>query len=59
MKTITETELKNILDQHKLWVATGSLLGQRADLSGADLKRSEEYTSELQSRFGIRMPSSA
>jgi hypothetical protein len=35
MKTITETELKNILDQHNLWFAGKG--GKRANLSGADL----------------------
>ena len=37
MKTITETKLKNILDQHRLWVETNRVQGTRANLKDADL----------------------
>ena len=37
MKTITETELKNILDQHSLWIRTVGAEGTRANLEGANL----------------------
>jgi uncharacterized protein YjbI with pentapeptide repeats len=36
MKTITETELKSILDQHKLWLAGKG--GSRANLSHTNLR---------------------
>ena len=36
MKTITETELKNILAEHKLWLAGKG--GNCADLTGVDLR---------------------
>ena len=38
MKTITATELMNILDQHSLWIRTVSAEGTRANLEGVDLK---------------------
>ena len=38
MKMITATELKSILDQHKLWVETKGKQGVCADLAGADLE---------------------
>ena len=37
MKTITKTELKNILAQHQLWVETNSVQGTLADLDSANL----------------------
>ena len=37
MKMITETELKSILDQHRLWVETNRVQGTRANLGGANL----------------------
>ena len=37
MKKITETELKNILAEHKLWVETYRVQGTRANLIGANL----------------------
>jgi uncharacterized protein YjbI with pentapeptide repeats len=37
MKTITATELKSILDQHRLWVETNRVQGTRACLTGANL----------------------
>ena len=37
MKTINTTELKSILDQHRLWVETNRVQGARADLTYADL----------------------
>ena len=37
MKTITKTELKSILAEHKIWVETNRLQGGRANLSCADL----------------------
>ena len=37
MKKITETELKNILEQHKLWVESSGAQGTCADLSDANL----------------------
>ncbi len=33
MKTITEPELRKILADHREWVESGGLKGQRADLS--------------------------
>ena len=38
MKTITATELQNILASHKLWVETNGKQGTRASLEGADLR---------------------
>jgi uncharacterized protein YjbI with pentapeptide repeats len=38
MKTITETELKSILANHKLWIETNGVQGQCARLEGADLR---------------------
>ena len=38
MKKITATELKSILDQHRLWVETNRVQGTRAILTGADLR---------------------
>ena len=38
MKTIIATELKSILDQHRLWVETNRVQGTRATLTGADLR---------------------
>ena len=38
MKKITEEELKEILEQHKLWLDSNGKEGKRADLSGADLR---------------------
>ena len=37
MKQITETELKNILDQHKLWLESARKQGKQANLEGANL----------------------
>ena len=37
MKKITEEELKEILEQHKLWLGSNEEYGKRADLIGADL----------------------
>jgi uncharacterized protein YjbI with pentapeptide repeats len=37
MKKITATELKSILEQHKLWIKTNGAEGKRANLQGADL----------------------
>ena len=37
MKTITKTELKSILAEHKIWVETNRLQGGRANLGGANL----------------------
>ena len=39
MKTITETELNNILASHKLWVETKGKQGARANLMYANLAR--------------------
>ena len=38
MKTISKTELKSILDQHRLWVETNRKQGTRANLNDADLR---------------------
>ena len=38
MKTITGTELKNILAEHKIWLETGAKQGTRANLEGANLR---------------------
>ena len=35
---MTATELKVILDQHKLWIESGRKKGKRADLWGANLQ---------------------
>jgi len=48
MKTITETELKNILDQHLLWIETNRAQGKRADLSYADLTGAYLYGANLE-----------
>ena len=37
MKTITKTELKSILAEHKIWIQSNGVQGQRADLRGANL----------------------
>jgi uncharacterized protein YjbI with pentapeptide repeats len=37
MKTITATELMNILDQHKLWLESARKQGKQANLEGANL----------------------
>ena len=37
MKTITATELKNILAEHKFWLESNGKQGTRADLTDADL----------------------
>ena len=37
MKTITKTELKSILAEHKLWLESNGKQGTRADLTDADL----------------------
>ena len=37
MKQITETELKNILDQHKLWIESEQKQGKQANLAYAIL----------------------
>ena len=41
MKTISKTELKSILAEHKLWVETYSVQGTRANLSGADIRHAD------------------
>ena len=38
MKTITKTELKSILAEHKIWIETNRVQGIRANLTGADLR---------------------
>ena len=37
MRTFTETELKSILEEHKVWYTTNGKQGKRANLSGAYL----------------------
>jgi len=37
MKKITATQLKNILDQHQLWIQTNGKQGNCADLTGENL----------------------
>src|SRR5437879_3665374 len=47
-----KTELLQVaeaLDQHRLWVESNGKEGIRGDFAGANLSRSEEHTSELQS----------
>ena len=39
MKKITEEELKEILEQHRLWLDSNGKEGKRANLTGADLRR--------------------
>ena len=41
MKTITKTELKSILAEHKIWIQSNGVQGQRADLRGAYLYRAD------------------
>ena len=41
------SELKEILDQHKLWIETNGVQGQRANLRGANLTRANLYCANL------------
>ena len=45
--TITATELKNILDQHRLWIESSCKLGTRADLTDADLTDADLTEADL------------
>ena len=47
MKTITATELQNILASHKLWIETNGNQGQRADLFRANLTGANLYCANL------------
>ena len=49
MKTIIATELKSILDQHRLWVETNRVQGTRANLTGANLKDANLWRANLNS----------
>ena len=40
MKKYTELELRGIIEKHSLWLA-GDPNGERADLSGADLREAD------------------
>ena len=48
MKKITATELKSILDQHKLWIETNGNGGICADLTDANLKDAYLRDADLQ-----------
>ena len=41
------SELKEILDQHKLWLETNGVQGERADLHGANLHGANLYDANL------------
>ena len=45
---MTATELKVILDQHKLWIESGRKKGKRADLQGANLQGANLLGANLQ-----------
>ena len=47
MKKITEEELKEILEQHELWLDSNGKEGKCADLSDADLRRANLYYANL------------
>ena len=47
MKTITATELKSILAEHKIWVETNRLQGTRANLWRADLNAANLHDANL------------
>ena len=47
MKKITEEELKEILEQHALWLDSNGKEGKCADLSDADLRRANLYYANL------------
>ena len=47
MKTITKTELKSILAEHKIWIQSNGVQGQRADLKNADLKNADLSGADL------------
>ena len=42
-----QSELKEILDQHQLWVETNGMQGQYANLTGADLRHVNLYYANL------------
>ena len=48
MKKITETELKNILEQHKLWLDSAGKQGTCADLQDANLSGVDLECANLQ-----------
>ena len=47
MKKITEEELKEILEQHKLWLDSDVEKGKRANLTGADLSGADLTGADL------------
>ena len=47
MEKITEEELKEILERHKLWLDSNEKKGKRADLSDADLTRANLRYADL------------
>ena len=47
MKTIIATELKSILAEHKIWIQSNGVQGQRADLRGAYLYRADLRGADL------------
>ena len=47
MKTITATELQNILASHKLWIETKGKQGVCAELGGAHLENANLYNADL------------
>ena len=53
MKKITATQLKNILDQHQLWIQTNGKQGNCADLTGANLTITHFQNASLDSIIGL------
>ena len=47
MKRLSEEELNNVLEQHKLWLDTDGDEGARANLSKADLYRANLSEADL------------
>jgi len=41
------SKLKEILDQHRLWIVTNGVQGERADLKDADLRGASLYRADL------------
>jgi uncharacterized protein YjbI with pentapeptide repeats len=46
-RTITESELQDVLEAHELWVRSGGKRGERADLSGVDLEGADLSDAQL------------
>ena len=48
---MTATELKVILDQHKLWIESGRKKGKRANLQGANLEGANLQSANLRDAY--------